>query len=494
MKALPLTLMLLLTGVAGSRLAHAQTQTSPVSPMAAPASTSSPGSSGSSGSSVSVSGGSISPYLRGLPTGTASAEPLSLTVLDAIERALKQNLGTLLADQRVAEAGGTKQRALSELLPNASGRLAVARQKVNLEAFGFPLPAGIPPVVGPFNTYDARLFASQSIFDWHAINSHRAETHNLEAARLDYKNARDFVVLVAADSYAQALAASALVDAARAQLETARALHQQAADLKQGGLVAGIDVLRAEVQVDTARQRVTATQNDFDKARLQLARLIGLPLGQAFTLADQMRSVTYPDITLEAALDRAYQSRSDYQAALARVAAAESNRKSIVGEALPSVQVTADVGAIGLTPGAARGTFNVTGAVSVPIFQGGRTKGRLIEADAELQTRKTQLDDLKTGIYYEVRTAFLDLQAGQEQLRVASRSRELAAAQLQQSRDRFAAGVAGNLEVVQAQEAVALASDQYISAMFTSNLATGNLVRALGIAEEAARQLLGGPR
>jgi outer membrane protein TolC len=136
----------------------------------------------------------------------------------------------------------------------------------------------------------------------------------------------------------------------------------------------------------------------------------------------------------------------------------------------------------------------VTGAVSVPIFQGGRTKGRLIEADAELQSRRTQLEDLKAGIYYEVRTAFLDLQAGQEQLRVASRSRDLAAAQLQQSRDRFAAGVAGNLEVVQAQEAVALASDQYISAMFTSNLATGNLVRALGIAEEAARQLLGGPR
>src|SRR5262245_27355804 len=190
-----------------------------------------------------------------------------------------------------------------------------------------------------------------------------------------------------------------------------------------------------------------------------------------------MRAVTYPDITLEAALARAYQSRADYQAALARVAAAEANRKAIVGEALPSVRLTADVGEIGLTPGGARGTFNVTGAVNVPIFQGGRTKGKLIEADAELQTRRTQLDDLKAGIYYEVRTAFLDLQAGQEQLRVASRSRELAAAQLQQSRDRFAAGVAGNLEVVQAQEAVALASDQYIAAIFRSNLEIGRASR-----------------
>jgi outer membrane protein TolC len=452
-----------------------------------------PSSSGGSGTRGG-SGGALSPYLRGIPTGTATAEPLSLTVLDAIERSLKQNLGAVLAEQRVAEAGGTAKRALSELLPNASGRLAVARQKVNLEAFGFPLPAGIPPVVGPFNTYDARLFASQSIFDQHAIYSHRAETHNVEAARLDYKSARDLVVLVTADTYALTLAASALVDAARAQLETAETLHHQAADLKQSGLVAGIDVLRAEVQAETARQRLTAAQNEFDKSKLQLARLIGLPIGQAFTLAEQMRNVIYPDIALEAALDRAYQSRADYQAALARVAAAEANRKAIVGEALPSVHLTADVGEIGLTPGGARGTFNITGAVNVPIFQGGRTKGRLIEADAELQTRRTQLEDLKAGIYYDVRAAFLDLQAGQEQLRVASRSRELAAAQLQQSRDRFAAGVAGNLEVVQAQEAVALASDQYISAMFTSNLATGNLVRALGIAEEVARQLLGGPR
>jgi outer membrane protein TolC len=419
---------------------------------------------------------------------------LSLTVLDAIQRALEHNLGTLLAEQRVNEAGGARQRVLADMLPDVRARLSASRQKVNLAAFGFPLPAGIPPVVGPFNVYDARVFLAQSVFDAHAINSARAETHNQEAARFDYKAARDLVVQVSANSYAQALAASALVDAARAQLQTAEALFQQAQDLKQGGLVAGIDVLRAEVQVDTARQRVTVTQADFDKSKLQLARITGLPLGQAFTLADQMRSVVYPDITLEAALERAYQSRADYQAALARIEAAEANRAAINGEALPSLRVTADYGQIGLTPGSAQGSFNVTGAVNVPIFQGGRVRGRLVEADAELKTRQTEADDLKTGIYYEVRTAFLDMQSGQEQMRVASRARELANAQLEQSRDRFAAGVAGSVEVVQAQEAVSLASDQYISAMFTSNLATGNLVRALGIAEDVARQLLGGPR
>jgi len=486
-RAAPFILSLPLTIVAASAIAQPQ---GPQPPLPSPATTSPSGASGTRGGS----GTTLSPYLRGVPTGTASADTLSLTIIDAIQRALDHNLGTLLAEQRIGEAGGARQRVLSDLLPDVRARLSASRQKVNLAAFGFPLPAGIPPVVGPFNVYDARVFLSQAIFDLHAINSARAETHNLDAARFDYKNARDLVVLVSADSYAQALAASALVDAARAQLQTAEALRQQAQDLKQGGLVAGIDVLRAEVQVDTAQQRLTATQADFDKSKLQLARIIGLPLGQAFTLADPMRSVVYPDITLDAALDRAYQSRSDYQAALARIEAAEANRRAINGEALPSMRVTADYGQIGLTPGSAQGSFNVTGALNVPIFQGGRVRGRLVEADAELKTRHTEADDLRAGIYYEVRAAFLDMQAGQEQLRVATRARVLAGAQLEQARDRFAAGVAGNIEVVQAQEAVALASDQYISAMFTSNLATGNLVRAMGIAEDAARLLLGGPR
>ena len=127
----------------------------------------------------------------------------------------------------------------------------------------------------------------------------------------------------------------------------------------------------------------------------------------------------------------------------------------------------------------------------MPIFNGGRTRGRLVEADAELRNRRNEAEDLKAGIYYEVRTAFLDLQAGREQLEVATRARDLAAQELVQARDRFAAGVAGNIEVVQAQEAVALAGDQYIAALFTSNLATGNLVRALGIAQDALRQYLG---
>jgi outer membrane protein TolC len=424
----------------------------------------------------------------GVPTGEATAEPLNLSIGDAINRALAQNLGLLLAEDDIGRARGARWRALSDLLPNVTGRLSESNQKLNLAAYGFPLPPGIPPIVGPFNLFDARVYFSQALLDFRAINDAKAELHRLEAARFDYKNARDLVVLVTVDSYARALAASARVDAAQAQLQTAQALYTQALDLKQSGIVAGIDIIRAELQVDTERQLVTAAQTDLEKTRLVLARLIGLPIGQVFTLTDRLSSATVPDMTLEQALERAYRTRPDYQAALARVRAAEASRQSAIGELLPAVNFSGNYGNLGLSPHDAQGTFALVGAVDVPIFQGGRSRARLAEADAELRSRRADAEDLKASIYYDVRGALLDLQTGNQQLEVAGRARDLAVQQLNQARDRFAAGVAGNIEVVQAQSALTQANDQYIAAIYTSNSAKGALVRAVGIAEDTARQ------
>jgi len=434
------------------------------------------------------------PFLGGIPSGTATGDSLPLSIADALARALEYNLGALLADTGVTRARGARLRALSDLLPNVTGRVSETRQQLNLAAYGFPLPAGIPSIVGPFNLFDARVYLSQSIFDLKAINDVRAESHNVAAARYDYKGARDLVVLVTVDAYAQALAAAARVDSARSQLDTSQALHTQAMDMKQAGLVAGIDVLRAEVQLDTNRQTVTAAQATLEKAKLQLARLIGLPIGQTFTLSDQISEAAVPDMTLEQALDRAYRTRGDYLAALERVRAAEASRQAAVGETLPAVRVTANYGDLGHSITESHSTFSVTGAVDIPIFQGGKSRGRLLEADADVRSRKADADDLKGAIYYEVRAALLDLEAGTEQMRVASRARELAAAQLTQARDRFAAGVSGNIEVVYAQTAVTQANDQFIAALYATNLAKGALVHAVGIAEETARQVFGGLR
>jgi outer membrane protein TolC len=437
-------------------------------------------------------------FLGGVPSGTPTNTVEHITVIAAILRALEHNLGVLVAEQGVGRAAGVRWRALSELLPNINARVSETRQQINLAAFGFggsASPFGdIPTIVGPFNVFDARVYLSQSVLNFGAINDARAETHNLEAARLTSRSARDFVIHVAGNLYVQALAASARVDSARAQQQTAQALYNQAVDLKQAGVIAGIDVLRAEVQLNAQTQRATAAANEFEKAKLQIARVMGLPLGQAFSLDANLPDLPVPDLSLDDAVNAAYRARPDYQAALERVRAAESARRAVIGEALPSLHVNADYGDIGLTPSDARGTFSVMGAVNVPIFQGGRTRGRLLEADADLRNRRAEAEDLKASIYYEVRAAFLDLDATAQQLSVAGKARDLAAQQLTQARDRFAAGVTSNIEVVQAQDAVAVASEQFIAAQYGYVLARGAIVRGVGSSEEALRQLLGGPR
>jgi outer membrane protein TolC len=434
-----------------------------------------------------------------VPSGELTATVEKLTVVSAIQRALEHNLGVLTSEQNYGKAQGARTRVLSELLPNINGRVSETRQTLNLAAFGFGSSPGspfndIPPIVGPFSVFDARVFLSQTVLDFGALNSSRAETHNVEAARLTFKSARDYVIHVAGNLFVQALAASARAEAARTQQETARALHQQALDLKQSGIIAGIDVLRAEVQLSTQTQRTTNAVNEFEKAKLQLARVIGLPLGQRYDLDPALPELPVPDISIETAVTLAYNTRPDYKAALERITAAEDIRRSITGDALPSIHIDANYGAIGLSPADARSTFAVAGAVNVPIFQGNRTRGRLVEADAEIRNRRAEADDLKAAIYYEVRGAFLDLEATAAQLALAGKTRDLANQQLTQARDRFAAGIANNVEVVQAQDTVAVAVEQFIAAQYGYDLAKGALIRGTGTSEELLRQILGGSR
>jgi len=435
-----------------------------------------------------------SPFWGGVPTGTLSAQPIPLSLYDALQRALAHNLGVLAAEEAVDRATGARRVALSELLPNVRGSVSETERKTNLEAFGFPLQPPFPRIVGPFDVFDARLFVRQPILDFKAINAAKAESYRLSAARFSYRSARDLIVLVAANLYLEAVAAGARVDASKAQLETARALHNQALDMKAAGTVAGIDVLRAETRVSLERYRATAASNTFEKAKLQLARMIGLPLRQEFTLAPKLPDVPLPQLSLEEVVAQAYERRPDFLAAQQRLKAAEAEVRSARSGFLPSLEVTGDYGVIGLTVGQALSTFSVAGQVNVPLFEGGRTHGRTAQARADLAQRRNELEDLRASIYYNTRSAFLDLKAAEEQLETATRARQLADLQLTQARDRFAAGVANNLEVVQAQEAVAAATEGSISALYDLNIAKALVLASPGSLEEAIEKYLGGSK
>ena len=430
-----------------------------------------------------------SPFLGSVPKGTVSPEPLALSVKDAVQRALENNLGLLLQEESEATAHGAHWRALADLLPNVSGSLRSSRQVINLEAYGFP---AAQPIVGPFNVHDARVFLSQPVIDLSALNSEKAASLNQQAEKYGVKTARDLVVLVAVNLYLEAVTASSRVEMTRAQSATAEELFKQAQDLKSAGIVAGIDVLRSQVQLQTQRQRLIAAENDFDKAKLQLARAIGLPLGQVFTLSDKIPYAPMPEPPIEQVLARALEGRSDFLAAKSRVEAAQASVRAANGAFLPSLRFDADYGAIGQTYSDAHSTFSLAATVKIPIFDGGKTTARKIESGSMLRQREAELEDLKGRVEFEVRSALLDLRAADLQLQASNTNMQLADAQLTQARDRFGAGVASNLEITQAQEDVAAASEQYIAALYSHNLAKASLARATGVAESAVMNYLGG--
>jgi outer membrane protein TolC len=435
--------------------------------------------------------GAQNPFTSGVPTGQVTPGVLPLSLADAVARGLKQNLGLFLSGQAERSAQASRWLARSGLLPDIVTRTSTTPQQINLAAFGLTFP-GINPIVGPFNVFDARVFASQAVLNLSALHTSRAGAENVRAARLSNQDARDIVVLAVTGLYLQALTGRSRIDAAQAQVATAQTLYQRAADQKQAGVVAGIDVLRAQVELQAQQQRLIFFQNEFEKQKLSLARAIGMPLGQQFSLADLVPFTPPPSLGLEQALQQAYQNRADYRGASALVSAAESTRRAAEAERLPSLQFDGNYGVIGQRPWDSHGTFAAGISLNFPIFQAGRTRADILQADAQLQQRRAQLEDLRSGIEQELRTAFLDLKASGDEVAVARSAVDLAGQQLKQSEDRFAAGVTNNVEVVQAQEAVATSNENYISALFAYNLAKASLARSLGGAENTYLQFLGG--
>lgn len=417
---------------------------------------------------------------------------IKLSVLDAIDRGLKHNLGLLLSQEQTGNARAQRWRSLSQLLPNITFRSSETIQQINLAAFGIPFTVNGSTIVGPFAIFDARPTMTERLLDFSAINRLRSASENEKAANFNMQDARELVVLVVGNQYLLTLANAARLDTARAQFATAQAVFQQAEDMKRAGTVAGIDVLRAQVQMQEQQQRVLSAENQLQKQRMALARTIGMPVMQEFELTDKVPYAPLPEMNLDQALAQAYTRRPEYLAAQARTRAAEMQVKAAHDELLPTLDLNGDYGVIGPSPGSSQQTYTLGAGLRVPIFQGGKVKADVLQAKSNLNQLRSQLEDLHERIELEVRSAMLDVRTSDQQVAVARQSIDLAAEQLKQSQDRYASGISGSLEVVQGQEAVAAANETYIQALYLNNIAKLALARALGVAEQQTRQFLGG--
>ena len=405
---------------------------------------------------------------------------IQLTLHDAVALALKQNPQVQIGVLQAAEAKQDQNIARADLLPQAQLNVSDAVVRANLEtAFGSRLP-GISEHIGPFQIFNAGPSASAPILDFAAWSRFHAAKENTSAAHAGEQSIREDMVLRTVSQYLGALRAAAQVKAAQTRIALAQALYDQAADLQKNGAGTGIDTLRANVELQNEKQVLIAAQTQYDVALFGLARLLSLDPRQSIQLSDAMSFFETPEFAVEGSIDRAYQVRPEMLQIDARLRAAQATRHAAIDERLPSIRGTGswDYQGISINAGIPVYLYQV-GAV-VPIFTGGRIRAETTKADLEIKKVEQQRDDLRNQIALEVKTSTAQLDSARHQVEVANLGIQLAQEEVSQARDRFAAGVADNIEVVQAQDALSRASDNQIAALYQFNQARADLARAIG--------------
>jgi outer membrane protein TolC len=297
---------------------------------------------------------------------------------------------------------------------------------------------------------------------------------------------------VIVSNYLLAIADESEMESATAQRDTAKALFQQATDQKNAGLASAVDVLRSQVQLQSREQKLISAKNDLAKQKLVLARAIGLPLGQQFEITTRVSYQELKPSDLDNAIQNAYKARPDYLSQVNRVRSAELARKAASAERYPSIGAEADYGLSGVNPGTSHGTVDAAATLRIPIFQGGKVRGDVLRADAALTEERQRQEDLRARIDQQVRDVYLDLEADAQEVSVEKSAVTLATQNLEQSRDRFRSGVTDNIEVIQAQDALAVATDAYIASLYSFNVAKISLARATGVAESRYAEYLKG--
>lgn len=427
--------------------------------------------------------------LGSVPSGPTSSEVLRLTLRDAINMAIRFNLGQIESAENVRAVRGQRLQALSFLLPHVNAGVAENVEQLSTAPLGIKSPS-IPLVVGPFSYSTAEATLTQTLFSFQSIQRFRAARTAEEAAQLSYSDTLDLITLTVGNTYLQIIEAASRIEASEAQVRNAQAIYDQALEELRAGTSPKIDVTRSGVQLHTEQYNLSVARNNFAIAKLNLGRAIGLPLGQQFEIAE---SVPYADIeppTVEDALKQAYRSRNDFRAALANVQVAQKDLSAARGQRYPVVAVNGNYGSQGPSFGHSHGIFGFQAGLSVPIFTGERIKGDVTIAESALRQRKAEAENLRGQVDYDVRTAYLNLQAAREQVAVAKQNVDLANENLERSKERFAAGVTDSVEVVQAQQSLASANDQYIVSLYSHNFAKLELARALGVARTNYSQYL----
>jgi outer membrane protein len=412
------------------------------------------------------------------PTYTSTAPDLPelrLSLQEAMEAAVGQNPTVRLFIERIAQARDVANTRLGELLPNVFGQVSGARSRFFTSRFG-----GSPEVTDPLDFYEARAFLTQNIFSLSLIQRWRAAKAGVDVAGLEAEVAKRDTMATTGLVYLETLRAIAAVDARKADVALNKELRRLAIERKTAGMATNLDVTRAKVQLENARQQLLVAENERDRSKLNLIRSMGLSFDVHLVLTDEMKLVDISDESMEEALLVAQEHRPELKAQKNRERLAALTFSSVANERMPSIQAFGDVGLIGNQVPDALTTDNVQVLMTVPIFDGGQREARISESRSLVRQEEIRTQDVQYQVALEVRDALITLSSARQQVAVAEEGLKLAFIELELSRDRFAVGVAANIEVTDAQTRVAQARDNLIEGLFTFNAARVSLARAKG--------------
>ena len=446
---------------------------------------------------LSLGGGQTAPapvpsssYQGGVSSGTATTETISLSMDDAVQRGLKNNLGVLLSGTQTANARGQRLQDMQNLLPKIDANLKEAFEQSDLAAEGLRIP-GFPSVIGPFGFTDVRANLTWKVVSLNAVRNYMASKHYFQAAQLSAEDARQMVILTVGNAYLRILADQAQIDATEAEVATSKVSLDQATSNHEAGTAPKLDALRAQVDYQTLQQQLIAAKNTKDKDKLALAHIIGLPLGQSYDTTDNAPYSAFDQPEIQTAIQQALANRKDRQASAEITQANVLQRKAATDDRLPSLEADADYGAIGVNLRHSHGTVDATGTLTIPIFKEAQFRGEAQIAQSALDQQRDQQSDLDAQIEADVRDALLDIASSQQQVEVSHSNVELSQEVLSEAQQRYKAGVSDNLAVSDAQQSVAQANSQYVNSLYQHNLAKLNLARAMGVAQNY-KEYLGG--
>ena len=432
-------------------------------------------------------------FVRGqeqsVAASAATAPTQRLTLEQAVALAIKQNPTQQIGLINAAESVQDKNISRSAFLPQANLRVADSANRVNLQAeFGgkpiFPGSPQLPGHVGPYQIFSAGPTFSSPIIDLSLWRRYRAARENVTASKADSLSTREQVILLVVSQYIGTLRSVANVEASRSRVELAQALYDQAADLQKEGVGTGIDTLRANVELQNEKQVLIQAENDRDASLFGLSKLLNLDPRQRIELADSLSFFDTPQPEVDSSIDQALSAREEWKAIEAREKSAKFDKQSTQYERLPSLRFDGNWAYLGTNINNGIPTYQYQASFDVPIFTSGRIKAEVTKSDLELQKLEQQKADLRNQIALDVKTSLLNLQSARNEVQVANLGIKLAKDEVDQARDRFKAGVANNIEVIQAQDALSRANDNQIAALYRFNQARADYARAIGQMEK----------